>query len=133
MSNGTSPFPPGDVGVSPLGQAGLPPFPTWPPPSGGAPITTPEMGPILNPYPYGSVQGANISTANPYPPGGIWKGTFYPAKMAAGANGQNQGPGYGLPATTKNWEGGPALANPAISAISPSPIMGPGPQGVPPY
>jgi hypothetical protein len=115
------------------GQPGLPPFPTWPPPSGGAPVTTPELGPITNPFPYGSPQPANISTANPYPPGGIWKGTFYPTKMPAGANGQNQGSANQLPPMTKNWETGPIKAPPTLSAISPTPIMGPGPQGTPPY
>lgn len=72
------------------GQPGLPPFPTWPPPSGGAPVTNPELGPITNPFPYGSAQPANINTANPYPPGGIWKATFFPTKMPSGATGQNQ-------------------------------------------
>jgi hypothetical protein len=112
---------------------GLPPFPTWPPPSGGAPFPGTEQGPITNPYPYGSTQGSNINTANPYPPGGIWNGTFYPQKMPVGANGQNQGAANQLPQSSKNWEGGPAKASPAISAISPTPIMGPGPQGTPPY
>jgi hypothetical protein len=28
------------------GQPGLPPFPTWPPPSGGAPVTKWETGPL---------------------------------------------------------------------------------------
>jgi hypothetical protein len=28
------------------GQPGLPPFPVWPPPSGGAPVTKWETGPI---------------------------------------------------------------------------------------
>jgi hypothetical protein len=63
-----------------------PSFPTWPPPSGGAPVTTPELGPITNPYPYGSAQGANISMANPAPP---YNATFYPRKMPP-LNGQNQ-------------------------------------------
>ena len=72
------------------GQPGLPPFPTWPPPSGGAPVTTPELGPVTNPFPYGGGQTANINTANPYPPGGVWKATFFPTKMPSGATGQNQ-------------------------------------------
>lgn len=107
-----------------------PPFPTWPPASGGAPVLTPELGPVLNPYPYGSTQGPNISTANPAPP---WLATFYPTKMPAGANGQNQGASNQLPPMTKNWEVGPLKADPKISAISPTPVMGPGPQGTPPY
>jgi hypothetical protein len=39
--------------VEPLaGQAGLPPFPTWPPPSGGYPVTKWEDGPLPgNPAP----------------------------------------------------------------------------------
>jgi hypothetical protein len=109
-----------------------PPFPTWPPPSGGAPITTPELGPILNPFPYGSTQGANISTSPPSP-AHPWPSTFYPKKMPTGANGQNQGGVYQLPALTKSWEVGPIKADPSISAIKPTPIMGPGPQGTPPY
>jgi hypothetical protein len=38
-----------------------PPFPTWPPPSGGAPVTQVEQSPKLSPFPYGSTQSANIS------------------------------------------------------------------------
>lgn len=125
---------PGAPQVEPLaGPSYPPPFPTWPPSSGGYPITTPELGPITNPYPYGSTQTGNISTANPYPPGGIWKGTFYPAKMPVGANGQNQGAANALPPMTKPWEVGPIKADPSISAIHPTPIIGPGPQGTPPY
>jgi hypothetical protein len=76
--------------------------PPWPPPSGGAPVTTPELGPILNPYPYGSTQGANISIAPPVPQH-PYSSTFFPKKMATGANGQNQGAGYpGLPAWPHN-------------------------------
>ena len=125
MSNGTDPQ------IEAL-AAGPQPFPNWPPNSGGYPVLTPELGPITNPFPYGSPQGANISTANPYPPGGIWKGTFYPAKMPP-LNGQNQGGANQLPPMTKNWEAGPIKAPPSLSAISPTPIMGPGPQGTPPY
>lgn len=34
------------------GQPGLPPFPTWPPPSGGYPVTKWEDGPLAgNPAP----------------------------------------------------------------------------------
>jgi hypothetical protein len=108
------------------------PFPTWPPPSGGAPVTTPELGPISNPIPYGSTQTGTIN-ATPPPPPYHTTGIRYPQKMPTGANGQNQGPGFGLPALTKPWEVGPIKADPATSAIKPTPIMGPGPQGTPPY
>jgi hypothetical protein len=81
-----TPIGPSD-GAELLAAAALPPFPTWPPPSGGAPVTTPEMGPITNPYPYGSAQGSNISLANPAPPK---LATRYPTKMPSGATGQNQ-------------------------------------------
>ena len=145
MSNGTTPFPPSDIDASgpagalsfpsypygpPANTPGLPPFPTWPPPSGGAPFPGTELGPIINPYPYGSPQGANISTADPAPP---FLAMGYPHKMPVGANGQNQGPANGLPPMTKSMETGPALAATWISAIHPPPIMGPGPQGTPPY
>jgi hypothetical protein len=127
MSNGT------DLGIQALaGQPGLPPFPTWPPPSGGAPATTPELGPITNPFPYGSAQTPNISIAPPSPVH-PYSSTFFPKKMPSGANGQNQGGSFQLPPMTKNWEVGPIKAPPSISAISPSPIMGPGAQGTPPY
>lgn len=69
-------------------------FPTWPPPSGGAPVTAPEMGPITNPYPYGSAQTANISLANPAP---AKLATRYPQKMPTGATGQNQAAPSGWP------------------------------------
>jgi hypothetical protein len=109
------------------GQPGLPTFPTWPPPSGGAPVTAWEMGPITNPFPYGSAQGPNISTAppsltHPYP------STFYPKKMPTGASGQNQN--QKLPALVAPWEVGPIKAPPSLSQIQPPPIMGPG-SGVP--
>jgi hypothetical protein len=107
-----------------------PPFPTWPPPSGGAPITTSELGPITNPFPYGSTQGANISTSQPPPPN---LAVFYPQKMPTGQRGQNQGGIYQLPPTTKPMEIGPIKASPLISQISPLPIMGPGPQGAAPF
>jgi len=109
-----------------------PPFPTWPPSSGGYPVTAPELGPITNPFPYGSTQTGNISTSPPAP-AHPYKSTFYPQKMPVGANGQNQGASNQLPAMTKNWEVGPIKADPKTSAISPAPIMGPGPQGTPPY
>jgi len=109
-----------------------PPFPTWPPPSGGAPVTTPELGPITNPYPYGSTQVATISATPPPPP---YRTTAirYPQLMPVGANGQNQGGVYQLPPMTKSWEVGPIAASPSISQIKPTPVMGPGPQGTPPY
>jgi hypothetical protein len=109
-----------------------PPFPTWPPSSGGYPVTTPELGPILNPIPYGSTQTGNISTSPP-PPSHPYPSTFFPKKMPVGANGQNQGASNQLPPMTKNWEIGPIAAPKTLSAISPAPIMGPGPQGTPPY
>ena len=95
-----------------------PPFPTWPPPSGGAPNTNWELGPITNPYPYGTAQGANIST-NPPAPAHPWPSTFYPQKMPVGANGQNQGAEFpGLPAwpTTKDCIL-PDKAPPSLSQI----------------
>jgi hypothetical protein len=64
----------------------LPPFPTWPPPSGGAPFPTPETGPVLNPFPYGKPQPANISIANPEP---LPLATGFPVAMPPN-NGQNQ-------------------------------------------
>lgn len=119
-----------------ISQASYPPpyvytVPPWPPPSGGAPFAGSELGPILNPYPYGSTQGANISTSPPSPPaaypppwGGL-KGTFYPQKMPVAANGQNQGGSYQLPKPTPPWEVGPIAAPPSISAGNPPYSMGP--------
>jgi len=109
-----------------------PPFPAWPPPSGGYPNTNPELGPIVNPIPYGSSQPSSINQNPPNPPH-PYKSTFYPQKMPTGANGQNQGGSFQLPPITKPWEVGPIKASPSISAISPTPIIGPGPQGTPPY
>jgi len=109
-----------------------PPFPAWPPPSGGYPVTQGELGPITNPFPYGSGQTGNINTAPPAP-AHPWPGTFYPKAMPKGANGQNQGGIYQLPPMTKPWEVGPIAAPKTLSAISPTPIIGPGPQGTPPY
>ena len=114
------------IGPVPYGQPGLPPFPTWPPPSGGAPVTQVEQSPKINPVPYGQGQTPNINTA----PGNAWppqKATFYPQAMPKGANGQNQAP----PANWPAWPHArvnvlPDKASPAISAISPAPIMGPG-------
>jgi hypothetical protein len=38
-----------------MGQPGLPPFPTWPPPSGGYPVTRWESGPVAGtPAPIGT-------------------------------------------------------------------------------
>jgi|SRR6516225_1082498 hypothetical protein len=107
-----------------------PPFPTWPPPSGGAPFPGNELGPITNPYPYGTTQPANINTGNPVPPFLAMK---YPQSGGVGNNGQNQGGSYQLPKPTKPWEVGPIASDPTISAIKPTPIMGPGPQGTSPY
>jgi hypothetical protein len=93
--------------------AGLPPFPTWPPPSGGAPVTTPELGPIKSPFPYGSPQPANISTANPAPP---QLATFFPRVMPP-LNGQNQKqqlPVWPWPAKNVNL---PTKADPLWSKI----------------
>jgi hypothetical protein len=110
-------------------QAFVPaPFPTWPPPSGGAPVTTPELGPITNPFPYGSTQGANISTAPPSP-AHPWPGTFYPKQMPTGQRGQNQGGIYQLPPRSRPLEVGPIKASPLLSQIQPPPLMGPAPQG----
>lgn len=54
------------------GQPGLPPFPTWPPPNGGAPFNArPEMGPIAGTpapgttFPAGSYIGAGGTLINP--------------------------------------------------------------------
>jgi hypothetical protein len=101
-----------------------PPFPTWPPPSGGAPVTTPEMGPVTNPYPYGSPQPANISTVQPPPP---YNAIKYPQRYGVGTSGQNQP--QQLPPVNRPWETGPLKADPKISQISPAPIMGPGSSG----
>ena len=104
----------------------LPPFPTWPPPSGGAPVTTPEQGPILNPYPYGKPQGANISTGSPAP---APLATGYPYAMPP-LNGQNQKqslPVWPWPARMNVL---PDKASPLISQIQPPPMMGPG-TGIP--
>jgi hypothetical protein len=93
--------------------ASLPPFPTWPPPSGGAPVTQPELGPILNPYPYGKPQPANISTAQPSPPN---LATFFPDEMPP-LNGQNQQqslPAWPWPAKMTTL---PDKASPSISKI----------------
>src|SRR6516225_7438393 len=91
-----------------------PPFPTWPPPSGGAPFPGNELGPITNPYP-------------------PFLAMKYPQSGGVGNNGQNQGGSYQLPKPTKPWEVGPIASDPTISAIKPTPIMGPGPQGTSPY
>ena len=125
-----SPFPPTsgtDLLIAPGTQA-LPPFPTWPPPSGGAPFPGTEQGPILNPYPYGSPQGANISIANPAPP---FNATFFPHRIPP-RNGQNQSPPAGWPAWPHaRFNTLPDKASPSISAIHPPPLLGPGP-GLPP-
>lgn len=99
-------------------------FPTWPPPSGGYPNVTPELGPILNPFPYGSTQTANISTAPPSPPAGWpipWgplKGTSYPQRMPVGANGQNQPQQGSMPPYPHNkFTTLPDKAPPSLSQI----------------
>jgi hypothetical protein len=107
----------------------LPVFPTWPPPSGGAPFPGSELGPITNPFPYGSSQPSNINTASPPPPFNAMK---YPQKILPFI-GQNQGGVYQLPKSTKPMEIGPIKAPPSLSQIQPAPIMGPGAQGVAPY
>ena len=111
MSNGT------DVTLDAEQFSGTyvpPPFPTWPPPSGGAPVVAPELGPILSPYPYGQGQTANISTANPAP---LPKATAFPHAMPPGANGQNQNqklPIWPWPAKNVNL---PMKADPMWSKI----------------
>jgi hypothetical protein len=116
------------LAISPaIGAAGQP-FPSWPPPSGGAPVTVWEQSPKINPNPYGSPQGANISIAPPVPQH-PYSSTFFPKKMPTGANGQNQK--QSLPALPTGRDCVlPDKASPSISAISPPPIMGPG-SGVP--
>lgn len=112
--------------------------PPWPPPSGGAPVSTPETGPVANPSYAGQTQTPTVPISPPLVPGypppfGSQKGTTYPQKMPVGHNGQNQGASNALPVSTKPWETGPQAANPFYSQISPPPIMGPGPQGAQPY
>jgi hypothetical protein len=110
------------IGPSLAQVPGLPTFPTWPPPSGGLPVLTPELGPITNPSPYGFGQTPNINTA----PGNAWpaqKATFFPTNMPTGATGQNQSQNF-LPA----WRYSrmnvlPDKAPPTLSAISPPPIF----------
>ena len=100
---------------------GLPTFPTWPPPSGGLPVLTPEQSPKLG-TPYGFGQTPNINTA----PGNAWpaqKATFFPQGMPKGASGANQSQQF-LPA----WRHSrvnvlPDKAPPTLSAISPTPIF----------
>jgi hypothetical protein len=117
-----------DPQISPLIGAAGQAFPSWPPPSGGAPVTAWEMGPITNPFPYGTTQQANISIAPPVPQH-PYSSTFFPKKMATGANGQNQK--QSLPALPVGRDCVlPDKASPSISAISPPPIMGPGSGGV---
>jgi hypothetical protein len=102
---------------------GLPTFPTWPPPSGGAPVTAWEQGPIPSPYPYGGGQTPVINAAPPLPTH-PYPSTFFPKKMPTGANGQNQN--QQLPAWPHSKVNVlPDKANPATSTITPAPIMGP--------
>jgi hypothetical protein len=109
--------------LSPEAQAFVPaPFPTWPPPSGGAPVTQWEQSPKINPFPYGSTQTANISIAGPAP---IKNATKYPQAMPRGANGQNQP--QSLPAWPRSKINVlPDKADPKTSQITPAPSMGPG-------
>ena len=111
--------------VNPSQVPGLPTFPTWPPPSGGAPSALFELGPVTSPINYGGSQPRTINAApplatHPYP------STFFPKVMPKGANGQNQAP----PANWPTWPHSkvnilPDKANPATSQITPTPIMGP--------
>jgi hypothetical protein len=118
-----------DAEIEPFAAAPQP-FPNWPPNSGGYPNLNPELGPVTNPYPYGTPQTANISIANPAPP---YLAVRYPQSYGVGNNGQNQGGSYQLPKSTKPMEVGPIAAPPSISQIQPPPIMGPGPQGQTPF
>jgi hypothetical protein len=104
---------------------GLPTFPTWPPPSGGAPVVTWELGPITSPIPYGGGQTPVINAAPPLPTH-PYPSTFFPKKMPSGANGQNQSP----PANWPTWPHSkvnvlPDKASVTTSQITPPPIMGP--------
>jgi hypothetical protein len=113
-----------------LAAVGTQAFPSWPPPSGGAPVTAWETGPVTNPNPYGSPQPTSISTAPP-PPTHPYPSTFYPKKMPTGANGQNQAPPVGWP----TWPHSrvctlPDKASPSVSQIQPPPRMGPAPQSL---
>lgn len=105
-------------------QQTLPPFPTWPPPSGGAPFPGTELGPITNPYPYGSPQPANISIANPAP---LPNATFFPDEMepSVGQNQKQSLPAWPWPSSNVNL---PDKAPPSISAISPTPPPAPAAQ-----
>jgi hypothetical protein len=109
MSNGTDPLAPM---FDPLAVSAPLTFPTWPPPSGGAPVTAWELGPIVNPFPYGTTQPANISTAPPAP---LKKATYFPQGMPP-KSGQNQ------PQTLPAWPHAkfnvlPDKASPALSKL----------------
>jgi hypothetical protein len=109
------------VGPSLMQVPGLPTFPTWPPPSGGLPVLTPEQSPKLNaPYGFGQTPFINVRTP---PPAHPYSSTFFPKGMPAGATGQNQSQNF-LPA----WRHSrvnvlPDKAPPTLSAISPPPIF----------
>lgn len=100
---------------------GLPTFPTWPPPSGGLPVLTPEQSPKLGtPYGFGQTPNINTAPANAWP---AQKATFFPQGMPKGASGANQSQQF-LPA----WRHSrvnvlPDKAPPTLSAISPTPIF----------
>jgi hypothetical protein len=89
-----------------------PPFPAWPPPSGGYPNTVSEMGPVTNPYPYGTPQNANIAIGGPAP---IKNATHWPDPMPP-LNGQNQSPPSGWPVWS-GWCTLPDKAPPSLSQI----------------
>jgi hypothetical protein len=97
-------------------------FPTWPPPSGGAPIIIPEDGPDKFATRYGGSQQSTINSSPPAP-AHPWPSTFFPKKLAP-TSGQNQ------PQSLPPWPHAsfnvlPDKASPSISAISPPPTMGP--------
>lgn len=90
-------------------------FPTWPPPNGGQPFSGTELGPITNPFPYGTTQTANISISNPAPPS---NGTRYPQSQGIALNGQNQAPPSGWPTwPTIKFNVLPDKANPLVSQL----------------
>jgi hypothetical protein len=79
--------------------ASLPPFPTWPPPSGGAPSPNVETGPVLSPHNYGANQPTSVGEVQPPPPaikGSVyfdppdWNGGGSSPGIIPPRNGQNQ-------------------------------------------
>lgn len=96
------------------GQAGLPPFPTWPPPTGGAPVSVPELGPIISPYPYPpTTQTAHINTAQT-PPLPLANGYPHIMPPLNGQNQQQQLPAWPWPAKMTTL---PDKAPPSLSVI----------------